>query len=71
MRATPFTNNAAHFFDSELAKSGETLVLLNARHPPASRIALLDRLRSDAREFSEPHDEVGPLQATNRGPLSL
>jgi len=66
-----FKNNAADFFDSEFAKPGETLVLLNARLSPASRIALVDRLRRVAREFSEQHYEDGQFKATDREPVSL
>jgi transcriptional regulator with XRE-family HTH domain len=66
-----FKNNAADFFDSEFAKPGEVLFLLNARLSPASRVALVDRLKRVAREFSEAHFEDGQLNATSREPVSL
>lgn len=69
MRA--FKNNAADFFDCEFAKPGETLVLLNARLSPASRIALVDRLKRVAREFAEQHHDDGQLNAAQREPVSL
>jgi transcriptional regulator with XRE-family HTH domain len=66
-----FKNNAADFFDSEFTKSGEALFLLNARMSPASRVALVDRLKRVAREFSEQHYEDSHLPSTQREPVSL
>jgi len=66
-----FKNNAADFFDSEFSKAGEVLFLLNARLSPASRVALVDRLKRVAKEFSEQHFEDGQLNAAQREPVSL
>ena len=66
-----FKNNAADFFDSEFSQSGEALFLLNARLSPASRVALVDKLKRLAREFSEQHYEDGHLPPAQRGPVSL
>jgi transcriptional regulator with XRE-family HTH domain len=66
-----FKNNAADFFDSEFSKAGEVLFLLNARLSPASRLALVDRLKRVAREFSEAHFEDGQFNAAEREPVSL
>jgi len=66
-----FKNNAADFFDSEFSKAGEVLFLLNARLSPQSRVALVDRLKRVAREFSEQHFEDGQLNAAQREPVSL
>lgn len=66
-----FKNNAADFFESEFAKSGEVLFLLNARLSQSSRMALVDRLKRVAREFSEQHYEDAHLNATQREPVSL
>jgi hypothetical protein len=66
-----FKNNATDFFDSEFTKSGEALFLLNARMSPSSRVALVDRLKRVAREFSEQHYEDSHLPSTQREPVSL
>ncbi len=66
-----FKDNAADFFESEFAKPGEVLFLLNARLSPASRIALVDRLKRAAREFSEQHYDDANLTAAQREPVSL
>lgn len=69
MRA--FKNNAADFFDSEFARPGEALFLLNARLSAASRLALAERLKRVAREFSEQHYDDSHLTAKEREPVSL
>ncbi len=66
-----FKNNAADFFESEFTKTGEILFLLNGRLSLASRVALIDRLKRVAREFSEQHYEDSHLLATQREPVSL
>ncbi|MEI6738495.1 MAG: helix-turn-helix transcriptional regulator [Pseudomonadota bacterium] len=66
-----FKNNTEDFFDSEFAKSGEALFLLNARLSAASRIALVDRLKRLAREFSEQHYDDSQLASLQREPVSL
>ncbi len=66
-----FKNNAADFFDSEFANTGEALLLLNARLTPASRLALVDRLKRVAREFSEHQFEEAHLPTGQREPVSL
>lgn len=66
-----FKNNAGDFFDSQFSAPDEILTLLNARLSPASRAALVDRLRRVAREFSEQHFEDSQANATNREPVSL
>lgn len=66
-----FKDNVADFFESEFAKPGEVLFLLNARLSPASRIALVDRLKRTAREFSEQHYDDSSLTTAQREPVSL
>ncbi len=66
-----FKKNAADFFDSEFADAGEALFLLNARLSTASRLALMDRLKRVAREFSEQHYEDAHHPTNQREPVSL
>ena len=66
-----FKNNAADFFDSEFAAPGEALYLLNARLSLPARIALVDRLKRLARDFSEAHYDSAALPLDQREPVSL
>jgi hypothetical protein len=66
-----FKNNAADFFDSEFANLGAVLFLLNARLSQSSRMALVDRSKRVAREFSEQRHEDACLSATQRESVSL
>jgi transcriptional regulator with XRE-family HTH domain len=66
-----FKNNAVDFFDSEFTRQGEAMYLLNARLTPASRVALADRLKRVAREFSEQHYDDSHLPPQQREPVSL
>jgi transcriptional regulator with XRE-family HTH domain len=66
-----FKANAIDFFDSEFAKPDETLMLLNGRLSPASRLALIEKIRRVAKEFSEQHYEDSHLSSQQREPVSL
>jgi transcriptional regulator with XRE-family HTH domain len=66
-----FKNNAGDFFDSEFTRQGEVMFLLNARLSPASRMALVDRLKRVAKDFSEQHYEDSHLTPQQREPVSL
>jgi transcriptional regulator with XRE-family HTH domain len=66
-----FKNNAGDFFESEFTRQGEVMFLLNARLSPASRMALVDRLKRVAKDFSEQHYEDSHLSSQEREPVSL
>ena len=66
-----FKNNAADFFDSEFAQASDALFMLNARLSQASRLALVDRLKRVARDFSGQHFEDANLPTCQREPVSL
>ena len=68
---TAFKNNAHDFFDSRFAADNELMILLNGRLSRASTVALLEKLRRVAREFSAQHMEDAALPAVERPPLSL
>jgi transcriptional regulator with XRE-family HTH domain len=66
-----FKNNANDFFDSEFTKQGEAMYLLNARLTPASRLALVDRIKRVTRDFCEQHYDDSHLPPQQREPVSL
>ncbi|MFN7571738.1 MAG: helix-turn-helix domain-containing protein [Betaproteobacteria bacterium] len=68
---TAFKSNAHDFFDSRFAADNELMILLNGRLSRASTVALLEKLRRVAREFSAQHMEDAALPAAERPPLSL
>lgn len=68
---TAFRNHAHDFFDSRFAADNELMILLNGRLSRASVVALLEKLRRVAREFSAQHMEDAVLPAVERPPLSL
>jgi len=66
-----FKNHALDFFDSAFAGPGETMLLLNGRLSRTAQLALVDKLKRVAREFSAQHmDEAGQPLA-ERPPISL
>ncbi len=66
-----FKRNAADFFDSDFGKPGELMLLLNGRLSPASQVALVERLKRVAREFSDQHIDDASLPAAARPAVSL
>jgi transcriptional regulator with XRE-family HTH domain len=68
---TAFKNNAAEFFESDFAGSGETMLVLNGRLSKANALALVDKLKRVAREFSAQHIEDAHLPLPQREPLSI
>jgi transcriptional regulator with XRE-family HTH domain len=68
---TAFKNNAHDFFDSDFAGSAETMLLLNGRLSKANALALVDKLKRVAREFSAQHIEDAQLPLAERPPISI
>jgi transcriptional regulator with XRE-family HTH domain len=68
---TAFKNNAGEFFESDFAAHGETMLLLNGRLSTANALALVDKLKRVAREFSAQHIEDAQLPLAERPPVSL
>ena len=68
---TAFKNNAAEFFDSDFAAGGETMMVLNGRLSRANALALVDKLKRVAREFSAQHIEDAGLPLAERPPISI
>jgi transcriptional regulator with XRE-family HTH domain len=68
---TAFKNHANDFFDSRFAADNELMILQNGRLSRASMVALLEKLRRVAREFSAQHMEDAELPAAERPALSL
>jgi transcriptional regulator with XRE-family HTH domain len=66
-----FKRNAADFFDSDFGKPGELMLLLNGRLSHASTVALVERLKRVAREFSDQHRDDAALPAVERPAVSL
>jgi hypothetical protein len=66
-----FKRNAADFFDCDFGKPGELMLLLNGRLSPASTVALVERLKRVAREFSDQHRDDAALPAVERPAVSL
>jgi transcriptional regulator with XRE-family HTH domain len=66
-----FRNHAHDFFNSDFAGPGEAMLLLNARLSRGAQLALVDRLKRVAREFSAQHIEDAALPLAERPPLSL
>lgn len=66
-----FKNNAHDFFDSDFGGSAETMLLLNGRLSRANALALVDKLKRVAREFSAQHIEDAQLPLPERPPISL
>ena len=68
---TAFKNNAGDFFDSDFSGSAETMLLLNGRLSKANALALVDKLKRVAREFSAQHIEDAQLPLAERPPISI
>ena len=68
---TAFKNNAGDFFASDFAGSAETMLLLNGRLSRANALALVDKLKRVAREFSAQHIEDAALPLVERPPISI
>ena len=66
-----FKNHAQEFFDSAFAGAGETMLLLNGRLSRTAQLALVDRLKRVAREFSAQHIDDSALPLAERPPVSL
>jgi len=66
-----FKRNSADFFDSDFGKPGELMLLLNGRLSPVSQLALVERLKRVAREFSDQHIDDASLPAAERPAVSL
>jgi len=66
-----FKNHAHDFFDSAFAGAGETMLLLNGRLSRTAQLALVDRLKRVAREFSAQHIDDAALPLAERPPISL
>jgi len=66
-----FKNHAHDFFDSAFSGPGETMLLLNGRLSRTAQLALVDRLKRVAREFSSQHTEDAGLPLAERPPVSL
>jgi transcriptional regulator with XRE-family HTH domain len=66
-----FKNHAQEFFDSAFAGAGETMLLLNGRLSRTAQLALVDRLKRVAREFSAQHIDDATLPLAERPPISL
>ncbi len=68
---TAFKTNAHDFFDSDFAGAAETMLLLNGRLSRANSLALVDKLKRVAREFSAQHIDDAQLPLHERPPISL
>jgi transcriptional regulator with XRE-family HTH domain len=68
---TAFKNNVRDFFESDFSAPQEKMLLLNARLSQASTLALIEKLKRVAREFSEQHIEDAQLPLQERPPISL
>lgn len=68
---TAFKNNAHDFFDSDFAGGAETMLLLNGRLSKANALALVEKLKRVAREFSAQHIEDASLPLAERPPISI
>jgi DNA-binding Xre family transcriptional regulator len=68
---TAFKDNAHDFFDSDFAGNDEIMLLLNGRLSQSNAVALTDKLRRVARDFSERHIEDSSLPIQQRQPMSL
>ncbi len=66
-----FKNHAQDFFDSAFAGAGETMLLLNGRLSRTAQLALVDKLKRVAREFSAQHIDDSGLPLADRPPISL
>lgn len=66
-----FKRHAADFFDADFGQPGEIMLLLSGRLSQASRLALVERLRRVAREFSDQHLDDATLPWAARPPVSL
>jgi len=66
-----FKNHAQDFFDSAFATAGETMLLLNGRLSRTAQLALVDKLKRVAREFSAQHIDDATLPLAERPPISL
>lgn len=66
-----FKRHAGDFFDADFGQPGELMLLLNGRLSQASRLALGERLRRVAREFSDQHMDDAALPVADRPPVSL
>jgi len=66
-----FKNHAQDFFDSAFAGTSETMLLLNGRLSRSAQLALVDRLKRVAREFSAQHIDDARLPLAERPPVSL
>jgi transcriptional regulator with XRE-family HTH domain len=66
-----FKNHAQDFFDSAFAGTGETMLLLNGRLSRTAQLALVDKLKRVAREFSAQHMDDAALPLAERPPISL
>ncbi|HEU0202303.1 MAG TPA: helix-turn-helix transcriptional regulator [Burkholderiaceae bacterium] len=66
-----FKNHSEDFFGSDFSGATETMLLLNGRLSRAAQLALVDRLKRVAREFSAQHIEDAALPLEQRPPISL
>lgn len=66
-----FKGAADDFFDSAFDREDELMILLNGRLSRANAMALIDRLKRVAREFSDRHIEDAQLPADQRPAMSL
>jgi transcriptional regulator with XRE-family HTH domain len=66
-----FKNHAQDYFDSAFAGAGEIMLLLNGRLSRTAQLALVDRLKRVAREFSAQHIDDAALPLGERPPVSL
>jgi transcriptional regulator with XRE-family HTH domain len=66
-----FKQHAGDFFNSGFSEAGELMLVLNGRLSHASALALVERLRRVAREFSDQHIEDAALPAGERPPMTL
>jgi transcriptional regulator with XRE-family HTH domain len=69
--AQAFKNNVTEFFANPFAAQGEALLFVNARLSLASRLALVEKLKRLAREFSEQQHEDDHTNAAHREEVSL
>lgn len=68
---TAFKDNAQDFFDSDFSGNDEIMLLLNGRLSQSNAVALADKLRRVARDFSERHIEDSSLPIKQRQSMSL
>lgn len=66
-----FKSTVDDFFDSAFGGDGELMILLNGRLSRTNALALIDRLKRVAREFSDRHIEDAQLPADARPAMSL